>query len=113
MGTANGALKADADRVQADGRRVVDDLSRAADHARDLFPEFARQARELFDDSLERLRGQVREGGKEAKDVAGEQLESARLYVVDRVQERPLTVTLAALGVGVLVGLLFASGSRR
>lgn len=113
MGTANGAIRADADRVHADGRRVADDLSRAVDHARDLFPEFARQARELFDEGVERLRGQIRDGGKDAKDAAGEQIESARLYVVDRVQERPLTVTLAALGVGVLVGLLFASGSRR
>ncbi len=113
MGTAAGALKGDADRVHADGRRVVDDLSRAADHARDLFPEFARQARELFDEGIERLRGQLRDGGREAKAAAGDQFDSARLYVVDRVQERPLTVTLAALGVGVLVGLLFASGSRR
>ena len=113
MGSATGALKSDADRVQSDGRRVADDLGRAADHARDLFPEFARQARELFDEGVERLRGQLRDSGKEAKDAAGDQFESARLYVVDRVQERPLTVTLAALGVGVLVGLLFASGSRR
>lgn len=112
MAVANGSLKSDAARTQADAHRVLEDLGRAADHARETFPELARQARDLFDEGVERLRGQVREGGKDARDAAGEQLENARLYVVDRVQERPLTVTLAALGVGVLVGLLFA-GSRR
>ncbi len=113
MGTANGALRGDAERVHSDGRRLADDLGRAADHARDLFPEFAKQARELFDEGVERLRTQIREGGKDARDAAGDQLDSARLYVVDRVQERPLTITLAALGIGVAIGLLFAGGSRR
>ena len=113
MGTATGKLKDDADRARADGHRLGEDVGRAGDHVRDLFPEFSRHARELFEEGVERLRSQIRDGGKEAKDAAGEQLDSARLYVVDRVQERPVTVTLAALGVGIVIGLMFAGGSRR
>ncbi len=53
-------------------------------------------AREALEEGLARFK--VR--GKEAADVAGDQLQTARLYVVDRVQERPFTTTLAALGAG-------------
>ena len=109
MTVSNGAIKHDAERVRGDARTLGEDLGRIVDHARDAFPEYAQKARDLFDEGVERLRGQ----SADAKDAAGEGLENARLYVVERVQERPLTVTLAALGVGVLVGLLFASGSRR
>ena len=45
-------------------------------------------------------------------DGAGEQFESAQKYVSERVQERPLTATMTALGVGVFIGLLLG-GSRR
>ena len=44
--------------------------------------------------------------------MAGESLENARVLVVEGVQERPLTATVAALGVGFLLGVLL-SGSRR
>src|SRR6516225_1785500 len=43
---------------------------------------------------------------------AGERLAVAERYIVERVQKQPLTTTLAVLGVGVLVGLVLASGSR-
>jgi ElaB/YqjD/DUF883 family membrane-anchored ribosome-binding protein len=43
---------------------------------------------------------------------AGEQLGTAQKYVVERVQERPLTATVAALGVGVLLGLLLSGRNR-
>lgn len=39
---------------------------------------------------------------------AGERMETAQKYVIDQVQERPLAATFAALGVGVLIGLLIA-----
>ena len=75
MAVANGSLKSDAARTQADAHRVLEDLGRAADHAREAFPELARQARDLFDEGVERLRGQVREGGKDARDAAGDGVE--------------------------------------
>ena len=42
-------------------------------------------------------------------DQASERFGEARTYVVDTVQEKPLTATLAALGAGFVLGLLFAS----
>jgi ElaB/YqjD/DUF883 family membrane-anchored ribosome-binding protein len=41
---------------------------------------------------------------------AGEKLAVAERYIVERVQKQPLTSTLAVLGVGVLIGLVLASG---
>ena len=66
------------------------------------------QARDALDDRL----GQLRDQGRDAATAAGDQLEDARAFMVDRVQERPLTATLAALGIGFLLGALI-SGSRR
>jgi ElaB/YqjD/DUF883 family membrane-anchored ribosome-binding protein len=44
--------------------------------------------------------------------TANEQLDEAQRYVLDRVKERPLTATLAGLGVGVLLGLLLSTRSK-
>ena len=46
------------------------------------------------------------------QEAATEQLEHARTYVIERVQERPFTTTLAVLGAGFLIGVLFA-GRRK
>jgi ElaB/YqjD/DUF883 family membrane-anchored ribosome-binding protein len=71
-------------------------------------PHLAQAAERVFHDSLDRFRGK----GSDAADAASARLENARLYVIDRVQERPFTTTLAALGAGFLIGLLFA-GRRK
>lgn len=95
--------------------RIGEDVERLRGDAGDLsreLPQLARQAsaraREVLDEQVERWRGR----GEEYAEVAGEGLENARVYVVERVQERPLTATFAALGVGFLIGALLA-GSRR
>ena len=46
-------------------------------------------------------------------DDAGDRWAVAERYLVDRVQKQPLTTTFAALGVGVLVGLILAGGRSR
>ena len=107
--SANSRMQGAARDAVDDARDFRSDALRAAEHAQKAFPEIARQARDLFDSRVEQFRGQ----SQEAADVAGEQLESARLYVVDRVHERPLTTTLAAAGVGFLIGVLLAAGGRR
>ena len=111
--SATRRLKGDASRLQDDARRFGSDAQSAQGHAKDALPEYAERARDMFDQGVDRLRGQLRAQGKDAAEAAGDGLETARLYVVDRVQERPLTVTLAALGVGVVLGLMFAGSSRR
>jgi ElaB/YqjD/DUF883 family membrane-anchored ribosome-binding protein len=112
MPPSSDTIGRDARRFAGDARGSARDLGRdgerLADHVRQLAPEVARQARGLWDDGL----GALREHGRGAADAAGDQLEDARAFMVDRVQERPITATLAALGVGFLLGLLI-SGSRR
>lgn len=102
----------DASRVRGDAERLGRTAKRDAASGRDALPDLARQAtdkaRDLLGDRVDRWRDQA----EEAADLAGENLENARVYVVERVQERPLTATLAALGVGFLLGALL-SGSRR
>ena len=56
----------------------------------------------------ERSLAELKERSRDYADVAGEQFDVAQRYVVDRVQERPVAATLAALGVGVLLGYLIA-----
>lgn len=94
--------------VHSDAQRIADDAQRLADQAREALPELARRAERAFHDNADKLRGQSRE----AAAAASEQLDTARMYVIERVQERPFTTTLAALGAGFLIGLLFA-GRRR
>ena len=108
MPSSTDALGRDARRIASDTRNLGRDAGRAGERVRDAAPDLIRQARDVFDDRLDGLRGQ----GREAAAMAGDQLEDARAFMVDRVQERPLTATLAALGVGFLLGVLI-SGSRR
>lgn len=66
--------------------------------------ELARRAERAIKEGL----AELKERSRDYADEAGERFESAQQYVSDRVQERPITATLAALGVGVLVGYLLA-----
>ena len=73
------------------------------------FSDAARRFEKTVQDSLEQLRAQSRTYA----DTAGQQLDEAQRYVVERVKERPLAATGAAVGVGLLLGLLLAGGRRR
>ena len=112
MTSANGAARAEAHRFADDLERLARDGRRAVEAGRDALPELMRQARDLFGDRFDVARKELRDRGGEAADEAGEALENARLYVVERVHERPLTSTLAALGAGFILGLLLA-GPRK
>jgi len=90
----------------------------AAEHAERSFAEAANAAKASFADAAKRLEKNLvdsfdtlRAQSRTYTDTAGQQLEDAQKYVSERVRERPITATLAGLGVGVLLGLLLA-GSR-
>ncbi len=109
--SANGALDPVIDKAD----ETVQTARKTARIARDTYeegkraiPELARTAQKVIAEGVERLK--VQSG--DAADVAGEQIDQAKLYVVERVQERPFTATLAALGAGFVLGLLFASNRR-
>jgi len=66
-------------------------------------------------DASKRVEKVLREGVEALKAQterlhASEQFEDVQKYVVERVKERPVTATLAGIGVGVLIGLLLAGG---
>jgi ElaB/YqjD/DUF883 family membrane-anchored ribosome-binding protein len=70
--------------------------------------ELAKRVEKAVQESLAELRARSRDYA----DVAGEQFDIAQRYVVDQVQERPMTATLTALGIGVVLGALLV-GRRR
>jgi len=96
-------------------------LKNAAKHAERSFVDAADQAREKLTEAAHRTEAAVREGietlraqSRAYTDNASEQFDVAQRYVVDRVKERPVTATLAGIGVGLLIGLLLAGrGDRR
>jgi ElaB/YqjD/DUF883 family membrane-anchored ribosome-binding protein len=66
------------------------------------------RAQRTINEGLETLRVQARAYA----DTAGDSIDVAQRYVAEKVQERPLTATFTALGVGVLIGILLAGGRR-
>lgn len=89
------------------------------DHAADAVDDTIQSAEKRFHVLAERIEKAVQEGlelirthGRTYADTAGESIDTAQRYVVERVQERPLTATFTALGVGVLLGLTLNSRNR-
>jgi ElaB/YqjD/DUF883 family membrane-anchored ribosome-binding protein len=87
------AIDEAADRAELNTERTVQELAKRAERA--------------IHEGIESLRSQSRGYA----DTAADRFDTAQRYVVDRVHEKPLTSTLTALGVGILVGMLL-SGRR-
>lgn len=98
---------------------ALDEANSSADHAR----KSAANARAYFDSSINELATRAERAVQEGlaslrsrsgdyADIAGDRIDTAQRYVTERVQERPMTATLAALGLGVLVGFLLSGGRR-
>lgn len=96
------------DRTVDSARETVRNARGAYEQGVNATPELARTAQKALAEGVDQLRHQ----SKDVADQAGEQIDTARLYMVERVHERPITATLAALGAGFVLGLLFA-GSRK
>ena len=101
---ANAADYADDNTTAAAGA----DAKQMTAEAQRVFAEAKGKIQQAVQDGLEQLRTQSRTYA----DSAGQQLEQAQQYLTERVRERPLAATGAALGVGVLIGLLLSSGRR-
>jgi ElaB/YqjD/DUF883 family membrane-anchored ribosome-binding protein len=95
------------------GQLTTDDMADAADDtaarisadAQKAITEAARRIEAAVQQGLEQLRAQSRVYA----DVAGEQFDEAARAASEQIRARPLAATGAALGVGVLIGMLLAS----
>jgi len=98
-----------ADETKAAGKAAANAASALSADAQRSFAEAAKRIEKVVQEGVEQLRAQTRTYA----DTAGEGLDEAQRYLVERVKERPLAATGAAIGVGVLIGLLLATGRRR
>jgi ElaB/YqjD/DUF883 family membrane-anchored ribosome-binding protein len=97
------------DDTKTPANSVSETASKLTTEAQRSFNEAAKRLEKVVTDGLEQFKAQSRTYA----DSAGQQLDEAQRYMVERVKERPLIATGAALGVGVLIGLLLASGRDR
>ena len=87
-----------AQKLAADAQRIVADAQKS-------ITEATKRLETTVQQGLEQLRAQSRVYA----DAAGEQLDEAARVASEQIRARPLAATGAALGVGVLIGLLLAS----
>jgi ElaB/YqjD/DUF883 family membrane-anchored ribosome-binding protein len=89
-------------------------LAEAAQAAKAGLTDAARRAQDLVQSGVETVKTRTHDyrenAGRYAED-AKHYAEDAQRYVVERVKEKPLTATLAGVGVGLLLGLLLANRS--
>ena len=102
------AIDLAADETKAAVANGADGAAKLTAEAQRSFADAAKRLEKVVQEGLEQLRAQSRAYA----DTAGEGLDQAQQYVTERVKERPLAATGAALGVGVLIGLLLSSGRR-
>lgn len=81
----------------------------AGDHGEAAFNEIIAVAERSFADAARRAERVIKEAIDSFRAEAGDRAKGAQRYVLAEVKDKPLAVSLAALGVGILVGLLLAS----
>ncbi len=95
--------------AKAAASSVADTASEIASQAERTFAEAAKRFEKIVSEGVEQIRAQSRTYA----DTTVEHLDEAQRYVVERVREKPLMAAGTALGVGLLIGLLLASGRNR
>lgn len=92
----------------------------AAEAASDTAARMSAEAQRAIAEASKRIEAAVQEGLQQLSaqsrvyaDAAGEQLDEAARLASDQIRSRPLAATGAALGIGVIIGLLLASTARR
>ena len=87
-----------------------------ADAASETAAKISADAQRAIADAAKRIEAAVQQGLEQVRsqsrvyaDVAGEQLDEATRIASEQIRARPLAATGAALGIGVLIGMLLAS----
>jgi ElaB/YqjD/DUF883 family membrane-anchored ribosome-binding protein len=104
--SAKRAAKAAVASAVDEGQERIND---ALDMAERNLNEAAKRVEKVLREGVEALKVQT----QPYRDNAGAQLDEAQKYVLERVKERPVTATLAGLGVGLLLGLLLSNRSGK
>jgi len=88
----------------------------AADVANDTAAKISADAQRAIADAAKRIEAVVQQGLEQVRaqsrvyaDVASEQLDEATRVASEQIRARPLAATGAALGIGVLIGMLLSS----
>ena len=98
-----------ADETKAAVNSATDTATKMSAEAQRSFADAAKKFERVINDGIEQLRAQTRTYA----DNAGQHIDEASQYVSERVRDRPLAATGAALGVGVLIGLLLSAATPR
>lgn len=95
------------------GQLTTEDAAAAAN---DTAAKIAADAQKAIADAAKRIEATVAQGLEQLRaqsrvyaDVAGEQVDEAARIASEQIRARPLAATGAALGIGVLIGMLLAS----
>lgn len=99
---AAGEAKAAASDLADHGQRAISDLATLAEKT---IAEASKTAERALREGLDSLRAHARTYTASA----GDNVDEAQRYVMQRVKERPVTATLTGLGLGLLIGLLLSN----
>ncbi len=98
------------------GQLTTEDVTEAAAAANETAKKIAADAQKAITEATKRIEASVQQGLEQLRaqsrvyaDVAGEQFDEATRVASEQIRARPLAATGAALGVGVLIGMLLAS----
>jgi len=101
-----GAAKNAARSALESGQKTIHEALEVAEKS---LNDATRRVEKAVREGVETLKGQI----PSYRDNAAQQFDEAQQYVLERVKERPVTATLAGLGVGLLLGLLLANRSSK
>lgn len=96
-----------ADETKSAVNAAAETATKLSAEAQRSFAEAAKKFERVVNEGIEQLRAQSRTYA----DNAGQQIDEASQYMSERVRERPLAATGAALGIGVLIGLLLSAAA--
>lgn len=94
---------------QSPSETLHDESKNGVEALRDKVEERLHAAEDAFKKSVDASKAKL----NDAIDRTAESVDQAHMYLKEQARERPSALTAAAIGAGVLVGLLLASGRRR